>query len=347
MGKTQRIGLVGCGFFARNHLFSWKDLEAEGAELVAVCDTDPEKARAAADEFGVPRVYTDMADMLADGDVDLIDIVTRMETHRALVEQTMAAGVPTVVQKPFAPDWADAVAMTRASEEAGIFLAVHENFRFQIPMMKLQETLKSGVIGDPNWARLSWRTGYDVYSGQPYFYDVERFIILDLVIHVLDLARYFLGEVKHVACEAQGRNPKVTGEDTATLMMRHESGAVSVVDCSYESRRDPDAFPQTVLEIEGPDGTIFIDPDSTMRVTRRGESKTTQIGSPLLHWTSEPWHTAQESVLITCRHMLNRVREGRPADTSAIDNLKTFALVEAAYQSAETGQTVRPLTDPD
>ena len=91
MTETMRIGLVGCGFFARNHLFAWKDLEAEGAELVAVCDTDPEKARAAAEEFGVSRCYTDMDEMIADGGIELLDIVTRMETHRMLVEKAIAA----------------------------------------------------------------------------------------------------------------------------------------------------------------------------------------------------------------------------------------------------------------
>ena len=59
-----RVALVGCGFFARNHLFSWTDLAHEGAvELVAVCDIDPAKAGAAANEFHVPHSYTDFDEM--------------------------------------------------------------------------------------------------------------------------------------------------------------------------------------------------------------------------------------------------------------------------------------------
>ncbi|KAB2869654.1 MAG: Gfo/Idh/MocA family oxidoreductase [Bauldia sp.] len=340
-GKT-RIGLVGCGFFSRNHLHSWQDLSAEGAELVAVCDIDPEKAVAAARDFNVPRWYTSVDEMLDREGIDLLDIATRMDTHRALVEKAIAAGIATVVQKPFAPRWEDAVAMTTAAERAGVFLAVHENFRFQTPLMKVAEAIRSGEIGEPNWARIAFRTGYDLYKTQPYFYDEDRFIILDLGVHTLDIARVFMGEVEHVYCETQRRNQKVKAEDTATVMLRHVSGAVSVVDFSYESRKLPDPFPETLAEIESATGAIVIEPGLTMNITSGGKMRTVDIGAPLLHWTSKPWHVAQESVLITCRHMLERVRAGKPADTSAADNLKTYALAEAAYESAATGRAVVP-----
>ena len=97
---------------------------------------------------------------------------------------------------------------------------MHENFRFQTPLMKVKEVLDSPAsIGEPSWARISFRTGYDIYKGQPYFYGEERFVILDLGVHVVDLARYFLGEVERVSCETQKRNPKVKAEDTATMLL--------------------------------------------------------------------------------------------------------------------------------
>jgi D-apiose dehydrogenase len=342
MNERVRVAVVGCGFFSGNHLHAWQDLAPESAELVAVCDIDAAKAAAAAKEFGVPRWYRDFGEMLAAEKIDLLDIITRMDSHRALVEQAMAAGIATIVQKPFAPNWDDAVAMTQAAERAGRFLAVHENFRFQTPMLKVVEALRSGAIGTPSWGRISFRTGYDIYSGQPYFYDEERFVILDLGVHTLDIARVLMGEAEHVYCETQRRNPKVRAEDTVTVMLRHVSGAVSVVDFSYESRKQPDPFPETLLEIEGPDGAIVVEPGLKMRVTSRGKMRTEDIGSPLLSWTSHPWHVAQESVVTTCRHMLDSFRAGRAAGTAAADNLKTFALCEAAYESAATGRAVKP-----
>ncbi|MCP4382170.1 MAG: Gfo/Idh/MocA family oxidoreductase [Hyphomicrobiales bacterium] len=342
MTEPVRVAVVGCGFFARNHLFAWKDLAAHGADLVAVCDIDPAKAEAAAREFGVPHWYTDMDDLMSSERVDLLDIATRMDTHGLLVGKAVAAGIATIVQKPFAPDWDAAVAMKQSAEATGVFLAVHENFRFQTPLQRVRNVVAGGAIGVPTWGRISFRTGYDVYAGQPYFYDEERFIILDLGVHTLDMARVLMGEVEHVFCETQRRNPKVRAEDTATIMLRHVSGAVSVVDFSYESRKLPDTFPETLLEIEGPEGSVILEPGLQMRVTRGDETSTTDVGAPLLPWTERPWHVAQEGVLITCRHMLESFRAGEPAETSAEDNLKTFAVVEAAYESAHTRRAAKP-----
>ena len=73
-------------------------------------------------------------------------------------------------------------------------------------------------------------------------------MILDLGIHVLDLARYFLGDVERVYCETQKRNPAINGEDTATIMLKHTSGAVSVVTTDTVSVRPlPHPFQGTVL----------------------------------------------------------------------------------------------------
>jgi len=336
------IALIGCGFFAANHLHAWRDLASEGANLVAVCDIDPAKAEAAAGQFGVPRWYQDAATMFAAERVDLVDIATRMDTHRGLVEMAVGRGIATIVQKPFAPTWDDCVAMVEAARKAGVFLAVHENFRFQTPMLKVAEVLRSGAIGEPSWARISFRTGYDIYRNQPYFYGEERFAILDVGIHVLDLLRVFMGEAVRVSCETQKRNPKVKAEDTATMILRHATGAVSIVECTYEARKLPDPFPQTLVEIEGPLGAVVVKPGLVMEVTSGGSMTSQTIGSPLLPWTSEPWHVAQESVLITCRHMLESFRAGRDAATSGADNLRTYALVEAAYRSAASGRAEAP-----
>jgi predicted dehydrogenase len=342
MAEPMRIGLIGCGFFAQNHLNAWRDLAGEGAVLTAVCDIDPAKAKAAAAEFGAPRWYSDVAEMLDAEKLDLVDIVTRMDTHRAIVTETLARKIPTVVQKPFAPAIEECMAMAEMAEKAGTFLAVHENFRFQQPMLRLAELVRAGTIGAPRWARLSFRTGFDVYKTQPYFLTEERLVILDVGIHILDVARVLLGEVDLVSCTTQRRNPQVRAEDTATMMLQHRSGAVSIVESTYESRRLPDAFPQTIVEIEGLSGAIFLKPDFELEITQNGTMRTETLEQPVLPWTSTPWHVAQEAVLTTCRHMLDAVRAGRDADTSASDNLKTFALVEAAYEAAATNSVVPP-----
>lgn len=343
MPERLRAAVIGCGFFAQNHLHAWRDLAAE-VELVAVCDLDPVRARAAAEAFAVPAVYGDAAQLLARERLDFVDICTTMPSHRPLVEAAAKAGVAVIVQKPFAPAFADCVAMVEACRAAGVPLMVHENFRFQTPLVAVRRALAEGAIGEPYWGRISFRTAYDVYANQPYLAREERLIILDLGIHVLDLARVLLGEVRHLSCETQRINPDIRAEDMATMLLRHRSGAVSVVDCTYESRQLPDPFPQTLVHLEGPRGSIKLGEGYELVVASDGAVSRRHVGAPLLSWTSEPWHCAQESVLNTQRHWVESLRAGRPPETTGADNLKTYALVDAAYGSAASGRPAVPAT---
>lgn len=339
--KPIRIAVIGCGFYAQNHLHAWRDLAPSGADLVGVCDLDSNKASRAGSQFGVPW-FSDAEALLDAVRPDAVDIVTQMRSHRPLAELAASRGIGAIVQKPFAPTWDDCVAIVEHARRHKAFLAVHENFRFATSMRRVAQVIASGAIGTPNWARLSFRTHFDVYATQPYFYTEERLAIIDVGIHILDLARVFMGEVRHLTCETQRRNPKVRAEDTATMLLRHESGGVCLVECTYEARRIPDPFPETLVEIEGDAGSIVVGPGERMRVTTQGLYFDEAIGGPLLDWTSRPWHVSQAAVLNANAHMLECLQTGKDAQTSGADNLKTYALVEAAYQSAASGMPVRP-----
>lgn len=340
-----RVGLIGCGFFAQNHLHAWRDIA--DAQLVAVCDRDPTRARAAAARFDVPATYADADAMLASERLDLVDIATTMPSHRALVELAARHRVPCIVQKPLAPRWEDCLAMVAACHAADTPMMVHENFRFQTPMLAARAVLRSGAIGTPCFGRLSFRTAYDVFAGQPYLAEEERLIILDLGIHVLDLARVFLGEARSVYCQTQQIRPGLRAEDMATMMLRHENGATSIVDCSYSSRIDPDPFPQTLLHLEGTRGSLQLLSGLRMVVTSDGATSERDVSSPLLPWTAQPWHVAQESVLNTQRHCIAALLAGREAETGGRDNLRTYALVDAAYRSAASGRAEAPASVPE
>ena len=342
-----RGALIGCGFFAQNHLHAWCEMRADGVELVAVCDMDQGRAQAAADNFGISRSYVDAAEMLAAEKLDFVDIATQMSSHQGLAALAARHGLAMIVQKPLAPDWVSAAGIVKIARQGKVRLAVHENFRYQAPMLAVAEALRGSAIGDPTWAKLAFRTSYDVYRTQPYFHHEKRLAILDVGIHVLDLARVFLGEVEGISCEIQTRNSRNAGEDTATMLLRHASGAVSVVECTYEALLRDDPFPQTLVSIEGTHGSIELDADFQLTVTRgvRGhlDSQRTRAAPPPRAWTQDPWRVTQESVLATQRAILSAWRAGEEAGTSGEDNLKTFALVEAAYLAASEGRRVRPL----
>jgi predicted dehydrogenase len=203
--------------------------------------------------------------------------------------------------------------------------------------------LDTGVIGEPLWARISFRTGQDVKAPQPYLYNEERFIMLDLGPHVLDVARFYLGDADVVFARHRRVDPRIRGEDMATIVLGHGNGATSVVDFTYESRKLPDFASQTLVTIEGTTGAVELGPDFKLGVTSKGNLKVENAQTPLAVWTTEERHPALDSVYLTQAHWLDCFRRGREPETSGRDSLKTYAIIEAAYESGATGQAVRPV----
>ncbi|MFT4184984.1 MAG: Gfo/Idh/MocA family oxidoreductase [Rhizobium sp.] len=330
--------LIGCGFFAVNQMHAWKDVD--GASIVAICDRDPERLQIVGEQFGIERRYSDAAALFADGGFDFVDIATTVQSHRALVEMAAKHKIPAICQKPFAKSLSDAKAMVETCKNAGIPLMVHENFRWQTPIQAVKQALDSGAIGESFWGRFSFRSGYDVFSGQPYLAEGERFIIEDLGIHTLDIARFVLGDVTTLSARTKRVNPKIKGEDVATILLDHDKGATSIVDVSYATRAARESFPETLVEIDGSRGTIRLSQGYRLEVHGPDGTTITDVSPKLLSWASRPWHNIQESVLAIQQHWTERLLSGGETSTSGADNLKTFALVEAAYQSAAGGAAI-------
>jgi predicted dehydrogenase len=330
--------LIGCGFFAINQMHAWNDVD--GARIVAICDRDPERLKIVGDQFGIERRYSDANALFSDGGFDFVDIATTVQSHRILVEMAAQHEVPAICQKPFAKTLADAKAMVAACGAAGVPLMVHENFRWQTPIQAVRKVLDERSIGTPFWGRFSFRSGYDVFSGQPYLAEGERFIIEDLGIHTLDIARYILGDVRSVTARTKRVNPRIKGEDVATILLDHESGATSIVDVSYATKLSKEPFPETLIEIDGSEGTIRLTQGYQLEVANASGSMTADVSPKLLSWASRPWHNIQESVYAIQQHWVDKLKQGAEHSTSGADNLKTFALVEGAYDSAASGQTV-------
>ena len=336
---TLKGGLIGCGFFAYNHLHAWRQLE--GAEIVALCDTNSERLDTASRQFGIERTYLDARTLFESERLDFVDIATTVESHQPLVELAAAFGVPCICQKPFARKVGDAAAMVEACGSAGIPLMVHENFRWQTPIQAVRRAIDENAIGTPFWGRFSFRSAFDVYRAQPYLARGKRFIIEDLGIHILDIARFVLGDVVRLSASIQRINPKIDGEDVATILLVHESGSTSIIDCSYASARPEELFPQTLIEIDGEEGSLKLDAGYKLTIhNARIGTRQVDCEPPLHEWAERPWFNIQDSVLNIQKHWLECLRTGKEPQTSGSDNLRTLALVEAAYASAGAGQAV-------
>lgn len=335
--------LIGCGFFAANHLHAWRDVA--GARIVALCDRDPVRLAQAAATFGIARTYADAGAMLAAERLDFVDIATTVPSHRPLVELAAAAGVHMICQKPFAASLADGRAMVAAAARAGRVLMVHENFRWQAAIRRTATELAAGAIGAPFWGRVSFRSSFDVYAAQPYLATDARFIVQDLGIHLLDVARFLFGDVATLAASLRRVNPRIRGEDVASMLLVHAGGVTSVVDCSYASRLPRESFPETLIEIEGSEGSLRLDAGYRLTLHAGGATRTLDVAPPLLPWAERPWHNIQESVLAIQQDFVRCLRTGVEPETSGADNLRTLALVEACYASAADGGRTIALRD--
>jgi predicted dehydrogenase len=330
-------GLIGCGWFARNHLHAWR--EVAGARIAAVCDQDEARARAYAEEFGVPRCYTGAEEMLRGEELDFVDLVTQPGTHRPLVELAARHGVHVICQKPMAPSLEDARAMVTSCRDAGVRFMVHENFRWQTPMRTLKGA--AGALGRLFFGRVYWRTAFDVFTNQPYLASDPRFIISDMGVHLLDLARFFLGEAEQLYCQTLRVNPGIRGEDVATVLLRMASGATGLVEMSYASLLEEELFPQTLIDLEGEHGSAKLGADFRITVVTEAGVTHRDAAPGSLSWGVSLIRHIQESVLRIEQHWADCLRQGREPETSGEDNLKTLELVYGAYESADTGSVFR------
>jgi predicted dehydrogenase len=334
---TARGVLIGCGFFARNHMQAWA--ETPGMQIMAVCDLDPAKAEAFARDFGA-TAFTDARSMLDRVRPDFTDIATTVGSHRALVELAAPRTGLVICQKPLAETLEDAQAMVAACAAQGIPFLVHENFRWQAPYRALRRALDDGQIGTPQFLRLTFRHGYDIYANQPYLAEVKDLALTDVGLHLFDMARFLMGDVVQVSCQTQRLNARVAGQDAFTALLRHRSGAVSSVECSFHSTRVPDPFPQTLALLEGSAGTLELGPGYRLDLHRDGRVTTTDVEPPVPAWGARPWHLIQESVL-AFQHHVAEVMAGRAApQPSGAHNMETLAVTLAAIRSAATGQSM-------
>ncbi len=327
-----RIAIIGCGFWAHYQIAAWRELP--DARIVALCDPDLARAQLLADRFGVPQVFADAATLLATLPLDAVDIITPVATHAPLAQLAIAHRVAPIIQKPMTPDLATAHALAQALHAAGMRGYVHENFRWQAPIRRLKTLLDASTIGAVFRARLSFCSAFPVFANQPALAQLDQFILMDIGTHVLDMARLLLGEANTITCHTHRVNPAIRGEDVATVLLGMRSGAHCVVELSYASRLEREAFPHTLVLVEGAHGSIRLGHAGELAVTTRAGTTHETVPIPHYDWV-EPQYALVQSAIVAChRNILADLRGTGTAETTIDDNLRTLALVFGAYATA-------------
>jgi predicted dehydrogenase len=205
-------------------------------------------------------------------------------------------------------------------------------------------TLRSGVIGPPFRARLTFISGFDVWGNQPALRTLERFILTDLGTHLLDTARACFGEAASVYCQLHRTlAPQVRGDNVATLLLAMGPARTSVeVELAYaRTPLERECFPQTTAFVEGPLGSIELTPDFGLRVTTARGTEVSRVVPPRYAWADPRYDVVQASIVDCHRDILAALRGEGTAETTGEDNLRTIELVYAAYDSAASDSVVR------
>ena len=340
--KPLRFAILGAGFWARVQLAAWR--EVGGVECVAIFNRSRDKAEAFARDLGVPAVYDDAGKLLREVKPDFVDNITEVGGHKPLSLLCAKHRIACICQKPMAPSLKDARQMVAAFAKAKTPFYVHENWRWQTPMRALINTLRSGVIGTPFRARLSFTNGFDVWANQPALRDLEQFILTDIGTHVLDTARACFGEADSLCCQLHRTlRPAVKGDNVATLLLSMGEARTSVVvELAYaKTPLEHECFPQTLAFIEGPLGSIEVTNDYWLRVTTKKGTHSRRHVPPRYAWADPRYDVAQSSMVGCHRDLLAALRGEGVAETTGADNLKTLELVFSAYESARRNVVVK------
>ena len=340
MARHLRFGIVGAGFWARYQLAAWHELS--GVECIAVCDRTRVKAEALARRFGIPGVYHDAEEMLQREELDFVDIITGPETHSELVHLAARRKTPVICQKPLAPTLEAAERMVEACQHAAVPLLVHENWRWQTAIRQFHTILNSTDIGRRFRARIEMKSGFPIFENQPYLAELDQFILADLGVHLLDVARFLFGEADSLYCQIDRAHAHIKGEDVATVMMK--MGGQTTVVCEManaDSHLERDRFPQTFIFVEGTKGSAELAPDFWVRVTTAAGTCAKRYPPPRYSWADPAYDVGHSSIVACHANLLAALRGEAAAETTGEDNLRTLRLTFAAYESALRDEIVR------
>jgi predicted dehydrogenase len=334
--------VIGCGAISEFHFKGWQ--RVKGAEILAVCDTQEERARRRACEFGIQKVYSSYRSMLDVEQPDFVDVITRPEAHPEIVLELVRRRIPVICQKPFAPNLAEAQEMVDAADKAKVPLMVHENWRWRRWYRQMKDWIDHGKLGDPRYACFLFHSDTvlpDYGRGiapnlqrYPYLLEMPKLILYEFGIHLVDIFRFLFGEPIKLYGMSRRRSPLVRGEDHVVLVLETEK-VMTTIDLSWGSWGRRSSVVLEEVLIEGDQGYIAMDSESELRL----DSSTLQ--ETLGPYTSEYSEYYVDSFQQTEQHFCDCLTQGRDFETSGRDNLNTLRVTLKAYDSFASGETLR------
>lgn len=337
MGKI-RFALIGCSDIAGKHAKSLKRIE--NAELAAVCDLKKERARVLGQEYGVPH-YQDYHQMLSKEAIDVVTILTPSGDHAERVMDLIGYGKHIVVEKPMALRLDDADTMIRGCDEAGIKLFVVKQNRYNRPIQALRKAVEQGRFGKKvlGTIRVRWcrpQSYYDTASWRG-TWAMDGGVLTNQASHHIDVLQWMMGGIESVTAMTSTRLVKIEAEDTGVAILRFQDGALGVIEATTATRpKDLEGS----ISFLGEKGSVVIGGFSMEKLlTWEFSDKRPEDGTVFETHGENPkeagWNHSEY-----LRDVVETIQSGKKALVDGLEARKSLELINAIYESAETGREV-------
>jgi len=331
-GGAVRVGVIGTGAISQVvHVPIFA--EREDVELVAVADADLHKAEALSRRFKVPNVC-DADALIAREDLDAVVICTPNQLHEEMAIAALEADKHVFVERPLATTSVGAARVVAAAEKSGRVLVAGLPHRFRPGVIALRDFIAGGELGDIYAVRGSWMTRLMPGSRHSWRYDRRAGggALIDLGVPALDLCMWLVGypKVTRVSCITSPKAPGV--EDAATLMAETEGGLALSLEVSNRLFAADDRYFARVM---GTEGSGSLPPLEVFK----------QLGGrPIEVTPRQPKPSGGENPYTNAyRRLLDDFVQsvaGRSDAAVPHEQVALMRLIEAAYESAETGHEV-------
>ena len=339
------FGFLGHGFMGRAHAHALRRLPLMGRDapqLVTVSGRDRAATEAFAREFGFERVTDDWRQVVAATDVDVFSNLGPNSLHAAPSIAAARAGKHVLCEKPLALDATEARGMLAAVEEAGVVHMCAFNYRFMPAVRRARELLEAGDVGDVLHFRATYRQGW---GGDPEAADAWRFdarqagggALGDLMSHVVDLARYLVGEIDTVAGEVSTFVPDRTVDDAVAAVARFANGAMGSLEATRFATNELNRF---TWEVNGTKGTLAFDVERLNELWIDGRR---ELIMPEGWWPNGHGLAWEHSFVFELDRFLDAVAgrgEVAPHGATFADGVRAAEICDAIVRSAREGRRV-------
>jgi predicted dehydrogenase len=339
--KSKRIGIVGLGWVAGAHIEAFKSVR--GADVTAVCSRRPLDPAALEAQYGIALgVHNDFDSMLADPEIDIIDICTPHPLHPAQAIAAARAGKHLIIEKPIGIRWEDCVAVRDAIRENGVQACVCFEVRWSRHAQAAHATIAQGHLGDIHLGEVDYFHGIGPWYGQ---YEWNRLAevggssLLTAGCHALDLLRHFMdGEIVEVSSyQTRSTHPAFAAYEyptTSVSLMRFADGRIgkttSCIDCVQ-----PYYFH---LHLVGSRGSMLDNKFTATGWPGMDKDIWNQLGVP----TVDSGDVRDHPYPPQFQAFVDALNENKPMPFTDFETaLATHRVVFAADRSAELGRPVR------